>query len=535
VETITPSPVRALGISSRDPLFTDQWALGVMQGDELHAAGYRGTGRTVAIVDTGIATLSEDQPAHILAPWSVPGYASSGGIDGHGHGTLIASMIAAPVDGAGVQGLAPGVTLMPIKALGDNAIGTNLDVAIGIRHAVDAGADVINLSFGSTHDNGGLLADALAYASTLGVTTVCATGNDRGDLLFPARLDDCIAVGALNASDSKASFSNKGPGIDLAAPGFAILARNHLGATTTVDGTSFAAPYAAASAAILLASGAANPTSLRTLMTSTAFDVEVPGWDERTGYGRVNPFNAVIQGLALTDACSNIVAFQFAVPENHDTDAGSCIEIDHCTNIEGAQHNVPAHHEASAGSCIEIDRCTNLDGPQHEVPMSLERSPDGICSTPPPPITTTTTATTTTATTTTTESTTNDPTSTQPTQCRAPMILHGAVCIPTPSLRQVALTPAATTLQAIRKGRFPRLTMTTAHTIRVTVTLQRKSGKSWKRIEAKTLSCTANKSCAASFSRTTWKRLTPASYKLIVSYVAAGKSTSRAVMLSVRR
>ncbi len=188
------------------------------------------------------------------------------GVD-NSHGTHVAGTIAAvPDNGVGVAGLAPGVTVMNIKALQHGSAWMSA-LAGAIRYAVDNGATVINASWGS---NGagrsavGPMADAVEYARSRGVVVVAAAGNSGQDIgvapTFPASFehDNVITVGADRADGAPAGFSNRGAEeVDLHAPGHYIVSTVP-GGYAAKQGTSMAAPHVTAAVALVQASGTAT-------------------------------------------------------------------------------------------------------------------------------------------------------------------------------------------------------------------------------------------------------------------------------------
>jgi len=143
--------------------------------------------------------------------------------DDHMHGTHIASII---LSKANIPGVASGASLMPVKVLDDTNAGTELDLIDGIDHAVLEGADVINLSlsFPLGYLPSVELRQALSDAHDAGVVLVAAAGNDGEDeIAWPAAHPLVIAVGSstptATAADDIASYSNRGPGLDVLAPG----------------------------------------------------------------------------------------------------------------------------------------------------------------------------------------------------------------------------------------------------------------------------------------------------------------------------
>jgi subtilisin family serine protease len=178
--------------------------------------------------------------------------------DLNGHGTEVTGVAAAALDGAGMVGVAPTVTILPIRACGSSC--DLFTVAWAITYATDMGADIINLSLGGRAAQPGPLADAVAYAEEAGVVIVAAAGNDGIDLdgrnFVPATLpnSNVVAVTSTNRSGDLAARSNFGEQtVELAAPGVEIVTTTieSLGRYRTQSGTSFAAPHVSATFALM--------------------------------------------------------------------------------------------------------------------------------------------------------------------------------------------------------------------------------------------------------------------------------------------
>ncbi len=176
--------------------------------------------------------------------------------DGNGHGTHTAGIAAAVTNNArGIAGMAPEATIYAVRVLDESGSGTLQNVANGIIHAADNGADVINLSLGSPNDSI-TLKEAVDYAWNKGVVVVAAAGNDgSAQPTYPAYYSDAIAVAATDSDESKASFSNYGNWVDVAAPGVNIYSTYTDGGYASLSGTSMATPHVAGLAGLLDAQG----------------------------------------------------------------------------------------------------------------------------------------------------------------------------------------------------------------------------------------------------------------------------------------
>jgi type VII secretion-associated serine protease mycosin len=299
------TPVAAAALVGSDPLRTAQWALDELGFESVRAA-VEPSGVTVAVIDTGVDADHEDLAGAVLPGWDAIAGTRGADTDRYGHGTHVAGIVAAVAgNGLGGSGAAAGVHILPVRVLDEEGKGWSSTIADGIRWAADHGADVINLSLGGTTPSGVYRA-AIDYAvNTRGVVVVASAGNDYQNgnpMEYPASDPDAIAVGASTASGARASFSSTGSYVALAAPGTSILAPCPPGAAMCSDssgyarlsGTSMAAPFVAAAAALLRAARPdATVAQVRAWLTSTAADAGLPGRDDEFGAGILDPVRAL--------------------------------------------------------------------------------------------------------------------------------------------------------------------------------------------------------------------------------------------------
>ncbi|MBI4699640.1 MAG: S8 family serine peptidase, partial [Deltaproteobacteria bacterium] len=294
----------------------------------------------VALLDTGLTT---DPNGQALAPGLdgvevLPGYdfvnLDSRPDDDNGHGTLLASILASK---SGILGVAPGVTLLPVKVLDANRLGGESALAAGIDFAVEAGAHVISMSlaFPAGFVPSAELGRAVQRAERAGVVMLGAAGNNgAAEIAYPAAFGEVVAVGAgrlvekvkpvvlgkngkLEAGKSvakaigRAEYSARGAPLDLLGPGgsmqhdldgdglpdavpgvsFSSEAPGQYG-IYLVTGTSPATVQLAGVAALLLAAGA-PAADVRAVLQAGATDLPNPGFDTFTGAGMADAARSV--------------------------------------------------------------------------------------------------------------------------------------------------------------------------------------------------------------------------------------------------
>lgn len=280
-----------------DPYFPLQWHHATL-GTATAWDSTRGSGVTVAVVDSGAETTHPDLVGRLVPGWSfVTNTADTN--DTLGHGTGVAGAIGANANnGTGVAGMAPLISIMPLVALDTNGYATYSNMANSVTYAVDRGIRLINISLGGPNSSQTLQL-AADYAWKKGALIFAAAMNNANSTrMYPAATKGVIAVSATNSSDRLASFSNFGDWITLSAPG-EYIDTTRIGARYWfVQGTSFASPIAMSVAALALS---LRPTfsnqELIDFLKTFSDDLGTPGFDPSYGYGRVNAAKA-IAGLA---------------------------------------------------------------------------------------------------------------------------------------------------------------------------------------------------------------------------------------------
>jgi len=303
-------------------------------------------------------------------------------LDRHGHGTHCAGTIAAVADNAiGLTGVAPRVKLMAIKGLSDSGYGTVSTLAQSILYACEYGADIISNSWGP----GGrrpvdqVLEDAINDPACEGTVIIFAAGNGNDDVAYysPANHPRTIAVSATDYLDQKASFSNFGELIDLAAPGVDVLSTRASGTDIFLpslgsgylpgqnfepqfdrdallyraSGTSMAAPHVAGVAAqILSVNPSLEPENVRNILHQSADDIGVPGFDNIYGYGRVNAYKAV---EATTPSTALDIEAQITDPLSGIlSNTGTVIIIGTASGTDFLHYSLEFFDKASGGNAV---------------------------------------------------------------------------------------------------------------------------------------------------------------------------------------
>ena len=257
-----------------------------------------GAGIKVGIIDTGIELAHPDLAANIKGGYNAIDPAKSAN-DDNGHGTHVAGIVAAADNAIGVVGVGPAIDLYAIKVLSRTGSGYLSDVIEGLQWAVANGMRVVNMSLGSSSGNQSF-ADAVIAAKAAGLVMVAASGNSGGVVSYPAAYPEVIAVSATDSNNLLASFSSRGPEVDLAAPGVSIYSSYKGKTYKTLSGTSMASPHVAGAVALLLSvpakcdldlSGSCSPDEAQARLEATAIDLGLLGKDSLYGSGLLNVWN----------------------------------------------------------------------------------------------------------------------------------------------------------------------------------------------------------------------------------------------------
>jgi subtilisin family serine protease len=245
--------VRAAGVPD-DPDLNRQGYLAAVGAQRAWDVTSGSPSVVVAVLDTAVDATHPDLAGQLTGGGSFVTSCPVGG-SAASHGTVVAGLIGAGTsNGRGISAMGWRTRVMPLQVLCDNGVGTESGVAGAIRFAVDNGAAIVNLSLAGT-GAGSVLREAVAYAQDHNVLVVAAAGNEAGTAeRFPAALPGVVAVGSSNDADQLAPFSNRGPWVDLLAPGVSLYSTVRGGGYSAGwTGTSFSAPLVAGAAALVMA------------------------------------------------------------------------------------------------------------------------------------------------------------------------------------------------------------------------------------------------------------------------------------------
>jgi subtilisin family serine protease len=253
----------------------------------------------VAVLDSGVGTHA-DFAARMLPGWNVPAGNTDVSDQCSSHGTHCAGIaLGAGNDGAGTAGMDWNAKLLPVTVL-SGCTGFTVWLADGLIWASDHGAHVMSLSLQYSVETQ-YLRDAVAYAIGRGALVVAASGNTgTAGVAVPARWPEVIAVGSLDAFDSPAGSTAVGPQVDVAAQGVGIYSSVGTTQSDFKSGTSMATPFVTGTLALMRAAAPRlTPAQLEEQLRLSCVDVSNAGFDDRTGWGRIDAGAAVRRARQL--------------------------------------------------------------------------------------------------------------------------------------------------------------------------------------------------------------------------------------------
>ena len=318
-----------------DTFYSAQWGMQRIGMEQVWTPNFTlGSGIIVAVVDTGIYPDHPDfAGTNILtdSDWDfVDGDADTRPTkicnrfkSAEFHATFVAGIIAATSDnGVGVAGIGP-FDILPVRVLNHCGFGSSSAVANGILWAKNNGADVINLSLGSSFPSTVIL-NAVNEVHAADVIIVASSGNDGNDsVLYPAGFPNVISVGAITNTDARASYSQFGNTLELSAPGgsagrcappvtpfivstgLILSGQTPLFAYLCLIGTSFATPHVSGVAGLVKdANPSATNEEIRLHLQQTSEDLGSDGYDIQFGFGLVRADSAL--SISINPAAPSI-------------------------------------------------------------------------------------------------------------------------------------------------------------------------------------------------------------------------------------
>ncbi|MCP9944392.1 S8 family serine peptidase [Streptomyces somaliensis] len=293
--------------AAAEDMRAQQWYLDAMHVDKIWKKT-TGEGIKVALIDTGVNASTPTLRGQVLK--GVDATEVNGKTDDNdSHGTTMAELIAGTGRAGGIQGLAPGVKIIPFRTntSGSEELEKNpWDIEDAIRAAADSDAQIINMSFATKYDTDRMI-EAVKYAHSKGKLMFAGVGNEGDEenaQRFPAAYPEVVGVAATDRKGTVGKFSQHGDFVDIAAPGKGIPGWCNAkfdGYCINQQGTSHATAIASAAAALIWSlhpDWTANQV-LRVMFESAA---RSEGWKPGTtssylGHGIVRPGAHINRGL----------------------------------------------------------------------------------------------------------------------------------------------------------------------------------------------------------------------------------------------
>ncbi len=359
----------------------------------------------IAVIDTGLDNNHEDMNGCVLDGYTV-GYPSSKGapenpnsIDPKGHGMVCAGIIGANNNSIGIRGIADSIKILPVNIFPHEAYRywtpygmvtysgacSEDSIAHAIDWAVEHGADILNCSWIMNAVSSTIEASidsATVYGRNgLGTIVVASSGNSyptSDTPFFPANLPNVIAVGSINRQGVVSSFSQRGYGLDVVAPGEEIVSTDRMGNlgytsdnytySQPLDGTSFSCPQVSATVALMLSK---NPnlshSDVISIIRSTcehlpAYTYNSSGWESNTGYGLINSYKAVLEAIAhnleiigATQLCGSEIYYVNNLP------TGFSVQWSFENTSSGANNLLQSDYPITNQCIINIENHENVD------------------------------------------------------------------------------------------------------------------------------------------------------------------------------
>ncbi len=279
-----------------DPYFTRQSHLDQVGAPRAWDTTVGSENVVIAVVDTGINDDHVDLRNKVIGGWNV--YDNNADYsDVMGHGTLVAGVAGADSDnGTGVAGVSWDSPILAVRVGNRQGLSSASHIASGILWAVANDAKVINVSFAPLWADR-VIRSAVQTAFNSGSLVVISAGNGGGTTRARGYREG-VFVGAVDSNDELATFSDKGPFVDLSAPGTSVRSTTRDGSYQMVSGTSFAAPIVTGVAALVWSVNPdLRPATVQSILYDNAIDLGFKGKDRSYGVGLVDAAGAVEAAL----------------------------------------------------------------------------------------------------------------------------------------------------------------------------------------------------------------------------------------------
>jgi subtilisin family serine protease len=343
-----------------DPKWPDQWHMRQIKADLAWDTTFGGSAPIIAVLDTGVRVDHEDLARNIWKnKLEIPGNGIDDDLNGfvddyngydfayddgnpddvHGHGTGCSGLAAGVGDnGIGIIGVAPKARIMAVKVARNDGYFFDSSTVPGYIYATNMGARTFSMSFYSDRVSQSE-EDALRYAYGKGVVPVAAAGNDASVFpYYPAGYDFVLSVAATDGSNNKASFSNWGWWVDVAAPGVGLTTTSANGGYMGFSGTSGAAPHVAGLVALLKsAHPSSNKVALRNTIEDTATLLSQSPFGEFSSNGLVNAQAAMAAIISETPPAQHAPKVNFISPVGYVASGTGGLARVFGRNLQGAK------------------------------------------------------------------------------------------------------------------------------------------------------------------------------------------------------
>lgn len=366
-----------LHFTPNDPYWSSSYQWGVRDinaDDAWDIAGLGSMNVIVAIVDQGVYYTHQDLAA---------AYGSPVGYDfvdedndpwpgsGEDHGTWTSGIACARINNAiGMAGVSNS-RLYALRALSSSG-GTYTDIGDAIYWAANNNAHIVSMSIGG-YGSSSYLQGACQYAWNAGLYLAASSGNDGYNYVaYPARYPTVVAVGAINQSHQRPSWSNYGPDLELCAPGVSVLGCYGTSSYVYGDGTSASCPFVTGAAGLVKAykPGYTNQ-QIRDLLNNTAQDWGSPGWDQYFGHGEVDLYKAIqTAGISEDELGTKFPVRARVSPSVSRGSASLLLTL-------GGQRDISVSVYNAVGALVATPFKGSLAGGEHSIGLDLSGLPRG--------------------------------------------------------------------------------------------------------------------------------------------------------------